>query len=554
MSFNHWTLFDAVSNKVPHRPAIQRRDEIISYLELNEKARKFATFLIQNGVKIPAERNSLKTWESGQDHVAIYLHNCKEYMEVTFGANAARAVPFNVNYRYIEDELVYLFNDGAPKVIVYHSTFAPRLENIIDKLHKSPVLVQVKDDSNNPLIKNAYDYDRIINETEAMSSQELAKITGMPSPEDLYLLYTGGTTGMPKGTMWLQSDIYTASLGVFTARLGVAPSSIESIAEASEKTATSVTLPLPPFIHAASQWAAVGTLLAGFTIAIPTITDRLDPQDTWETVEKFKVESMVIVGDAFARPLCKELENRRYDLSSLVIIATGGAATSKEIKERLLALIPSALVIDIGGSSESGAILTNISTNGSQISTGDFYPQPGVYVLDDTKSRILRPGDETIGWLAKGHPIPLGYLGDEEKTNQTFVYVEEMRMSILGDRARILDDGRIELLGRESVTINTGGEKVFAEEVEAVLMSHPSVKDVIVVGRKSERWGNEVVAVVESYANQPFEEDQIISYVSARLAKYKVPKDLIKVDQVLRSPAGKPDYGWARQVAADSLT
>lgn len=553
MSFNHWLLFDTVSKSVPERVAICRGDQFITYELLNERSRKLATFLIQHGIKVPIDRSELQNWESGQDHVAIYLMNCNEYLEVTFGAYAARAIPFNVNYRYVEEELLYLFNDGAPKVIVYHSVFGSRLANILNRVKIKPILIQVNDGSGIPLLKDAFDYDQIMSDTEPMSAEELAEKTGIPSGEDLYILYTGGTTGMPKGTLWHQSDIYSASLGVFTARLGIAPSTIELIAETTAKLPTSVSLPLPPFMHAASQWAAIGTLLAGFTVAIPQNTDHLDPKDTWETVQRFKVESMVIVGDAFARPLCQELENNSYDLSSLIMIATGGAATSREIKEKLLSLIPSAMVIDIGGSSESGAILSNISTRGSTVSTGDFYPQPGVYVLDESMTQILRPGDDINGWLAKSNPIPLGYLGDEEKTKRTFITVEGTRMSVLGDRARLLDNGRIELLGRESVTINTGGEKVFAEEVEAALMSHPAIKDTIAVGRPSQRWGTEVVAVVAIYPDKLFSQDDVISFISNKLANYKVPKELIVVNEVMRSPAGKPDYTWARKIAAGSI-
>ena len=549
MSFNHWKLFDAVSKKVPNRNAILQGETSISYELLNERSRRLATFLLDCGIKAPVPRHQLKDWESGQDHVAIYLYNGKEYIETTFAANAARAVPFNVNYRYVEEELLYLFNDATPKVIVYQAAFAPTLSNILNGLKVKPILLQVADESNNSLIEDAFDYETALTNTVPKSTDQLEQITGTPLPEDLYILYTGGTTGMPKGTIWKQCDIYSASMQVFSARLGIPPSSIELISDTAAKTETSVSLPLPPFMHGASQWTALGTLLAGLTIALPNTVDKLNPQDVWATVEKFRVESMVIVGDAFARPLCEELEKNKYDLSSLIFLATGGAATSQNIKSKILELIPNVLIADIGGSSESGAILSNISRKGSEVTTGSFYPMPGTFVADETLTYLLSPGDQSIGWLVKTHPIPLGYLNDEQKTSRTFPVIETQKMTVLGDRARILSDGRIELLGRDSVTINTGGEKVFAEEVEATLMGHPCIKDTIVVGRPSEKWGQEIVAVVELYPNHELDEKEILEVLSTKLAKYKLPKQIVQVDSVLRSPAGKADYGWAREIA-----
>ncbi len=550
MSFNHWVLFDRVARAVPSRPAIFQGKLEISYSELHLRSKKLATFFLENGILPPIPRSELENWETGQDHIAIYLYNGREYLETTFGANAARAVPFNVNYRYVEEELLYLFNDAGPKVIVYQEAFAPVLARILKSLKVEPILLQVADSSGNDLIPGALDYESVMNDSEPKSTDELAEITGEPLAEDAYILYTGGTTGMPKGTIWRQGDIYSASMQVFSARLGIAPTSIDLIGETARKVDTAVSLPLPPFMHGASQWTALGTLLAGFTIALPTQVDRLNPKDVWECVEKFGVESMVIVGDAFARPLFEELEKGNYNASSLIFLATGGAATSQGMKEKILDLLPGVIIADIGGSSESGAILSNISRKGSVATTGTFYPLPGTFVVDETQSHILKPGDESIGWLTKTHPIPLGYLHDSEKTNRTFPTIEGERMTILGDRARLLADGRIELLGRDSVTINTGGEKVFAEEVEAALVSHSSIKDAVVVGRSNEKWGQEIVAIVE--INPDFELDfqKLNEYLATRLARFKLPKQIIEVEKVLRSPAGKADYGWARELAA----
>jgi fatty-acyl-CoA synthase len=302
-------------------------------------------------------------------------------------------------------------------------------------------------------------------------------------------------------------------------------------------------------MHGASQWMAIGSLLCGTTLAIQDNVTRLDPADIWRTVERDRVQTMVIVGDAFARPLCDELERGSYDTSSLVFIASGGAVTSPGAKRRLLALMPHVLLADVGGSSETGSQLSQLSSSGGDTSSGVFTPVAGTCVVDDAMAHVVGPGHDGIGWLARQGTIPLGYLGDRAKTERTFPVIGGERMAVPGDRARVLADGRIELLGRESVTINTGGEKVFAEEVEQALLTHLDVEDVLVVGRPSERWGQEVVAVVQLRPEATTDDNSLLAAAAEHLARYKLPKAIVRVEAIRRSPAGKADYAWARSVA-----
>ncbi len=547
MSFNHWELFDAVATAIPDRIALIHGNIRLTYNDLRERSIKLATYLCEKGVKKPQQ--ALNGWESGQDHVGLYLYNGNEYIEGTFGSYATRAAPFNINYKYTSDELAYLLNDAKPFAIIFHSSFSNTLSEALKHIKIKPLLLCVKENNNDILIDGAVDYEDALLSITNTYPTFLEENVGKPDPSDLYILYTGGTTGMPKGTLWYQKDIYEVSMKVFAARLGVAPISIEAIANGAVNASRAVSMPLPPFMHGASQWVALGNLLAGFTIALPDDVKRFDAADFWRTVEREKVESTVIVGDAFARPLCEELEKNHYDTSSLVFIATGGAITTKDVKARLLKNLPNIIIADVGGSSESGAILTNISRNGSEVDTGKFFPNPGTIVVDEAFQHILDKGHDGIGWLAKTSPIPLGYLNDQEKSMKTFIKVGGERVAILGDRARLLENGQVELLGRESVTINTGGEKVFAEEVETALVSHPEIVDAIVVGIPSERWGSQVCAVIELYENSSVTDNEIVKFLSCSLAKFKVPKKIVRVHKVKRSAAGKADYAWAHKIS-----
>jgi 3-oxocholest-4-en-26-oate---CoA ligase len=547
VSFNHAVLFDAVAGAVPDRECIVWRDRRLTYGAVRDRVNRFANLLLKHGLTVHRPRAELRGWESGQDHVALYLYNGNEYLEATFGANEARAVPFNVNYRYVEEELAYLLNDAKAGAVVYHSTFAPTLAGVLPRLGRPPLLVQVADDSGHGLLPGAVDYE------EALAASAPEKPDTAPDPDDLYILYTGGTTGMPKGTLWTQAGIYEAALAPVA--LGVDRSSLETVA-ASVADATGIrSMPTPPLMHGAAGWFALGTLLGGGTIVIPSTVDHLDAADVWTTVEREKVQSMVIVGDAFARPLAEELAKGNYDTSSLMVMATGGAITSPVMKARLLELLPSTMIIDVGGASETGSQLSQISSAGADITLGVFTPNPTTCVIDDERQKVLEPGHDGIGWLARRGAIPLGYLGDRAKTEATFPMIAGEPMSVPGDRARLRADGMVELLGRESMTINSGGEKVFAEEVEQALIRHPAVVDALVVGRPSERWGQEIIGVVQlDPAAAAVTDTELIEATSPYLARYKRPKAIVRAPQVQRSPSGKADYAWAKAQATQATS
>ncbi|HYD10299.1 MAG TPA: AMP-binding protein, partial [Acidimicrobiales bacterium] len=353
---------------------------------------------------------------------------------------------------------------------------------------------------------------------------------------------TGGTTGMPKGVLWRQADAFVAALGGKEATL-------EEIA--STAVGGMRFLPSAPFMHGAGHWIAMTALHGGHPVIIQDTTASLDCDDIWRCVEREKVSFLQIVGDAFGRPLLDQLAKQTYDTSSLMIMLSGGAALSASLKAEFLEHIPQLMLIDGVGSSEAGGQLSHVSTKDSGASTGTFTAAAGSVVLDEDLTTVLPPGHDGTGWLAKAGRIPLGYFGDAEKTARTFPTVDDERYSVPGDRARMREDGVVELLGRDSVTINSGGEKIFAEEVEHALMHHPGVYDVVVCGRPSERWGSEVVAIVRlREGHESTGEADLLAEAEKHISRYKLPKAFVFRDEIVRSPAGKADYRWARGVAA----
>jgi 3-oxocholest-4-en-26-oate---CoA ligase len=309
-------------------------------------------------------------------------------------------------------------------------------------------------------------------------------------------------------------------------------------------------LMLPPLMHGAAQWATFIGLHGGHTIVFPDEVRRLDPADVWGVVEREKATTITTVGDAVARPLVEELERGDYDTSSMIAVGNGGAPLTPTIKERLLEQMPQIMISDSAGSSETGAQMSHISAKGA-VATGKFTPGPGAVVVSEDMTRLLSAGDEEIGWLAQGGWVPLGYLSDPDKTARTFPVIDGTRYAVPGDRATWEADGAIALLGRDSVTINSGGEKIFAEEVERAIAGHPAVHDVVVAGRPSERWGQEVVALVALSEGQPATADDIVTHASQFVARYKLPKEVIFLDHIVRSPSGKADYRWAKQMAQE---
>lgn len=536
---NLWHIYDAVSRAVGDDDAIRWRGRAWTHHDLRDRATRFANVLASHGLGTHVERRDLEAWESGQDLVATYLLNGPEYLEVTLGGYAGRAAPFNVNYRYVATELRYLLDDAGAAAIVFHARFAPLLAEVLPDLRRPPLLLQVQDDSGSPLLDGAIDYEQAL----ADADSELA--VDDHDPDDLYVLYTGGTTGMPKGTLWRQGDIWTAALGGDMVP-DLDPNALAAAARASNR--SNRFLPNAPLMHGAAHWLALRTLLGGGTVVINDVVDRLDPADVWRLVEAEQVASTLMVGESFIRPLLDELEANPTDTSSVTLVVVGGAATSPETKRRMLRHLPGALILDAAGASETGSALSAVAAGTDAGEAAVFAPGDGVVVLDADLAAIEAPGHADVGWLAKTGAIPLGYLGDEAKTRSTFPTIGGSRWSVPGDRARHRADGMIELLGRDSVTINTGGEKVYAEEVESALLAHEAVRDVVVTWRPSERWGQEVVAVL-SLNNPVVTDDELLEVAGQRIARYKLPRAIVRVDEVLRSPAGKADYRWAQEIA-----
>ncbi|KHO22080.1 acyl-CoA synthetase [Mycolicibacterium setense] len=544
--FNLSTVFNTLAAAVPDREVLVWRDLRLTYADMNARIDGVAHHLSAIGLGCHTERSDLRGHESGQDHLGIYLRNGNEYLESMIGAYRARVAPFNVSYRYVEEELIYLLHDASAAALVYHAEFAPRVAAIRGRLPHLKVLIQVADDSGNDLLPGAVDYESIIT-TPVPDS-------GMPTPtgDDLYVLYTGGTTGMPKAVLWRQHDIFLSSMGGRPMGRNHPLGSYQELAEQACASTGFSLLVIPPFMHAAAQWATFFTMTRGGLLVIPDDVDGFRPAAVLRLAHRERIFTIPIVGDAIGRPLVEELESGDYDLPDLVSIANAAAPLTPTVRDRILTALPHVVLSDGVGSSETGIQMMSAASAAQMApQTATFNPQFDTAVVNDDFSRVLNPG-EGEGWLARRDLIPLGYLKDEAKTARTYPTIDGTRWSVPGDRARILDDGRIELLGRDSVTINSGGEKIFVEEVERAIASHPAVYDVVVVGRPSERWGSEVVAVVQMADNQSATDDDLADTCALKIARYKIPKAFIRVDKVMRSPAGKADYRWAKTIATDS--
>ncbi len=528
-------LHEAVAQVAPERECIIWRDRRLSWGDVTERTRRLAHGLLDAGVG-----GTLRVvdhgWESPHDHVALLLTNGNEYLEAMLGCWKARAASVNVNYRYTADELVYVLIDCAATAIVYHARFAPVLDEALAQCPDLRLLVVVDDDSGVEPVSGSVEYEAWL----ASSSADRPHLAW--DGDDRYVVYTGGTTGRPKGVLWRQDDFLHSALGV--------TGSMSEVADRAARPNRPRALPAPPFMHGAAHWNALSCWLAGGTVIVQRETDHLDAGDVLDTCERERASSLLIVGDAFARPLADELQRAPRDLSGLRLLMTGGAILSPTSKRQLLSLVPGLRILDVLGSSETGRHGVHSSDRDTEEESGIFVASDSTTVLDDERRRPLLPGSSAVGWLAQRGRVPLGYLGDRARTESTFPEIDGVVHAVAGDRAMLRADGRIELLGRESVTINTGGEKVHAEEVEQVLKDHPSVYDVLVVGRPSEQWGQEIVAVVAPTAGcEGLDHGAIAAHAGERLARFKLPKSYLEVAQIKRSASGKPDYSWARAIA-----
>jgi 3-oxocholest-4-en-26-oate---CoA ligase len=533
---------DAIAAVIGDRELIIQGDRRYTYKQIVERSNRLAAYLHSRGLGAHIERSALGGHEVGQDLLGIYAYNGPEYVEAMLGAWRARVAPFNVNYRYVKNELRYLLADSGATALIYHATFAQRVADVLPELPRLRVLIQIADESGNDLVHGAVDYESIV----ASGTVEPPPVE--PSADDLYVLYTGGTTGMPKGVLWRQHDIFMTSFGGRSLYTGELATSYEDIAKRVADAPESRLMILPPLMHGAAQWAAMTAMTTGQSVVFSTVTSRFDADEVVSAIEREKIMAVTVVGDAMARPLAAAIERGTADLSSLAVVANGGALLTPTAKQRLIDVKPGLIVVDGVGSSETGAQMTHMSASGAE-STGNFNAGPDTFVAAEDLSSILEPGHDGMGWLAQRGYVPLGYKGDAAKTAATFPVIDGVRYSIPGDRARHLADGSVELLGRDSVTINSGGEKIFAEEVETAIASHPAVADVVVSGRPSERWGQEVVAIVALVDGASAEAEELIEHAAGSIARYKLPKAVVFRPVIERSPAGKADYRWAREQA-----
>ena len=531
---------EAISETIPDREAIVFRDRRFTYDDFNRRTRQLAHLLRDHGLGLRTDRSSLSEWESGQDHLGLYLYNGNEYLEGMLGAYKARVAPFNVNYRYVDEELIYLLNDANVRGLIFHSSLSHHVEAIRQQVPTLKLLLQVQDDDTK-LIPDAQEYE------DAISGYPDERPDLDWSAEDLYILYTGGTTGMPKGVLWKQSDIIIAALGGRRTNGQILQNIDEFVERAKNMSRRS--LPAPPFMHGAGHWNALQMFNAGGTVVIQDDVRRFDANDVLDAISREKVSNLLVVGDAFGRPLADALIQQPRELPSLRNIITGGAIMTAKVKNDLIDQLPHVNIIDSAGSSETGGQASHVSNAKSGAQTGQFQLTENNAVLSEDYSKVLQPGHEGLGWWARSGNIPLGYLGDESKTKRTFPTVASVRYSIPGDKVRLLANGALELHGRDSVTINSGGEKIFAEEVEQALKHHPDVFDAVVAGRKSERWGNEVIAVIQLREGGSADEEGLLIECEKHIARYKLPKDFVFVNEILRSPSGKADYKWAKSIA-----
>lgn len=531
-------VHEAIAATRPDEECLVFHDRRLTWADVTDRTRRLANYLHDRGLGCHTERSELANWQSGQDHLAIYLYNGNEYLESMLGAFKARVAPFNVNYRYVADELIYLLNDARARAIVSHSAFAPLLDAVREHVPTLEVFLQVADDSGNGLLDGAVWYEDAL----ATSSPERPPVC--PSSDDLYILYTGGTTGMPKGVLWRQGDAWVSCFG------GSADATTleEAVAEASAPLRAVLA---PPFMHGAGHWMSMRTWNLGGTIFIQDVPERLDPADLWGLIEREHLSFLLIVGDAFARPLLDELDRHAYDLTSLSVVLSGGAPLSAPLKDELLSHLPALIIVDGLGSSEAGGQLAQVSAGGGA-TTGTFPWSDGNHVLSADLDRVLEPGHDDLGWLAKSGRLALGYLDDQAKTERTYPVIAGVRYAVPGDRARLRSDLHIELHGRDSQTINSGGEKIFAEEVEAAVKAHPGVYDCVVAGRPSERWGSEVIAIVRVRDTYTVTEADLLAEAERHIARYKLPKAFVFVDEIVRSPSGKADYRWARGIVSSA--
>jgi acyl-CoA synthetase (AMP-forming)/AMP-acid ligase II len=536
MECNLADLFEAAVDAYPDREYLVANGERRTYAEMEDRSNRLAHHLAAQGI-------------GPGDHVGIYSYNSVEWVETAWAVFKLRAIWININYRYVKDELRYLLTNADLKALVHQREFSPLVATLLPDLPDLRHVIVVNDgtDAPNPS-PEAADYE------DVLASQSPERDFGPRSGDDIYILYTGGTTGMPKGVVWRHKDVFYA-LGGGTDPL--TNTRIEDPSVMVEKGANGplTFLPVAPLMHGATQWAVMGQSFVGSKIVLMA---KFDPHQVWNLVEAEKVNSVMITGDAMGKPLIESLDDAgtNHDLSSLFAVVSSAALFSAPVKDQFFAHLPNIMITDAVGSSEGGNNgMTVVAPGQTTMKSGPTVHLLGATVVFDEELNPVVPGSGTIGKIARSGDIPQGYYNDPKKTAEVFITVRGTRYVMPGDYATVEADGSITLLGRGSIVINSGGEKIFPEEVESAVRSHPDIMDAIVCGAPDERWGQTVAAIVQPRVGHDAPSlESIQEHCRASIAGYKLPRRLHVVDTVERSPSGKPDYTWATAIvtAGDS--
>ena len=532
--WNFADVWEIVAEQVPDALAQVHGDRRITWSEFDRRANGVASALLAAGVE-------------EQDKVAQYLYNGVEYLESVFGAFKAGLAPINTNYRYLDDELVYLWENGDVVAVVFHGSFTDRIEGIRDRVPLVRLWLWV-DDSSGPCPAWATPYETA---ADAGTAEAVSGPWGRDG-DHLLLLYTGGTTGMPKGVMWRQDDLFRTLVGSFMPAVKDAEPDAQVIRDQVQGPGL-VGLPACPLMHGTGCFTQL-IVLSGGGCTVTLQARNLDIEELFDTVEREGVNTIAIVGDAFAKPMVRSLDANpdRWDISSLVIVSSSGVMFSEGAKQGLLGHQPAMMIIDAFSSSEAVGMGQSVSTAAGASVTAKFTVGEHTKVITDD-GRSVEPGSGETGRVAVGGFQPIGYYKDEAKSAATFIQFEGKRYSVPGDYATVEADGSLTLLGRGSVCINTGGEKVYPEEVEEVLKTHESVADAVAVGIPDEKFGEAITAVVELLPGADFDESAIVIHVKGKLAAYKAPKRVLSIDTIGRAPNGKVDYKRLKSWAADQV-
>jgi fatty-acyl-CoA synthase len=525
---------DALTDAVGDRVAIIQGDRRVTYRELGERSRQIAHLFVERGIGCHGDHDAMQAWESCQDHVAICMLNRPEYMAALLGSFKARAVPFNVNYRYTPSEVADLLRGLDTKVVVYEDRFADLINEAVRGIDSIELLLNVDADA------------------ALIDAQPTTRLDLPYSADDIYIICTGGTTGPPKGVMWPQERLFLLTL---TGQLPgeERPKTMSDVIERAKGMGGLVSMICPPLMHGAGQWGTLNFLHQGATVVYAPNPESFDAASVLESMQREGVISLQIAGDAFAIPIVDAFRKGNYDIT-LLAISTTAVALTENTRRDLHELFPHALIVESYGSTEGGMqAYRQGGAADDDAETSTFKAANSSVIVDESKTRLLDPSDVgVIGWLARSGPQPRGYYGDKEKTQDTFLEIDGEKYVVTGDRGHYLEDGTIRFLGREAVCINSGGEKIFAEEVESALKSHPAVVDALVFGIPDERFGERVTAVIST--RDGVDDAELDQHQRSAIAGYKIARTIIRTEQVPRMANGKPDYAGARQLALEEVS